>query len=517
MSGSLYACAYAAEFPAQALLRLQPDLHPTDKDLSVGTPGLTTEPVAVLEGQAPEESVCALNGQARRRGAMLGMTRLEAESIGGLKLLARSPESEAAAQTVFLECAAQFSPRVEKVHAEEASEGTACACVLDIAGTERLFGPPEQLAGRLRAALAAAGFRASIAVSANYDAARMKAAAGRGIAVIAAGAEASALEKLPIAALGLAEEHRETFALWGIGTMGELARLPEAALVTRCGTEARRWHALARGAAEHAFQPIEPEFSLEEFCAFETPVEQIDSLLFVGARMIDCLAARAGSRALALASIDVEMKLEGGAMYRRTIRPALPATDRKFLLKLLQLEIGAHPPRAAVRTLRLTAEAGPSSKVQLGLFTPQMPEPSRLDVTLARLKALVGEDRVGAPALEDTHQAGSFRMDAFTLAGGKAAPAAGRPRMALRRVRPPAPVRVVLHASKPAAFRDAENRFEVVAAYGPWRSSGCWWSDGEWDTEEWDVLVTKADGASAACLLIHDRKQNAWRLEAFYD
>ena len=503
MSGTLYACAYAAGFPAQALLRLRPDL--------------ASEPVAVLEGQAPEESVCALNQQARRRGAELGMTRLEAESIGGLKLLARSAEGEATARTVFLECAAQFSPRVEKVNEGEASEGTACACVLDIAGTERLFGPPEQLAGRLRAALARAGFRASIAVSANYDAARMKAAAGRGIAVIAEGAEAGALEKLPIAALGLAEEHAETFALWGIGTLGELARLPEAALVTRCGAEARRWHALARGAAEHAFQPIEPEFSLAEFCAFETPVEQIDSLLFVGARMIDCLAARASSRALALAAMDVEMKLEGDAVYRRAIRPALPTADRKFLLKLLQLEIGAHPPQAAVMALRLTAETGPSSKVQLGLFTPQMPEPSRLDVTLARLKALVGEDRVGAPALKDTHQAGSFRMDALSLAGGKAAPAAGRPRMALRRVRPPAAVRVVLHALKPTAFRDAESRFEVVAAYGPWRSSGCWWSDGEWDTEEWDVLATKVDGAPAACLLIYDRKQSAWRLEAFYD
>jgi len=521
MSGTLYACAYAAEFPAQALLRLRPDL--------------AAKPVAVLEGQAPQESVCALNQQARRRGAALGMTRLEAESIGGLKLLARSAESEAAARTVFLECAAQFSPRIENATEGEASEGTACACVLDIAGTERLFGPPEQLAGRLRAALAGAGFRASIAVSASYDTARMKAAAGRGITVIPEGAEASALEKLPIAALGLAEEHAETFALWGIGTLGELARLPEAELVMRCGAEARRWYALARGAAEHVFQPMEPELSLVEFCAFETPVEQIDSLLFVGARMIDCLAARASSRALALASIDVEMKLEGGEAYRRTIRPALPTADRKFLLKLLQLEIGAHPPQAAVVALALTAEAGQSSKVQLGLFTPQMPEPSRLDVTLARLKALVGEDRVGAPALQDTHQADSFRMEEFSLAGMKSAPAAGRPRMALRRVRPPAAVRVTLSPAlsaffprngsesrerpdaKPVAFRDAESRFEVVAAYGPWRSSGCWWSDGAWDTEEWDVLATKADGAPVACLLTCNRERSAWRLEAFYD
>ena len=65
MSSELYACVHAAEFPAQALLRLRPDLQ--------------REPVAVLEGRAPQETVCAVNQKARLRGAALGMTRLEAE------------------------------------------------------------------------------------------------------------------------------------------------------------------------------------------------------------------------------------------------------------------------------------------------------------------------------------------------------------------------------------------------------------------------------------------------------
>ena len=90
-------------------------------------------------------------------------------------------------------------------------------------------------------------------------------------------------------------------------------------------------------------------------------------------------------------------------------------------------------------------------------------------------------------------------------------------RMALRRVRPPAPLQVVQRAMKPIVFCDAENRFEVTAAYGPWRTSGCWWSGESWDDEEWDVLATAQDGASVACLLVRDRLRNAWRLEAFYD
>jgi protein ImuB len=542
MTGPLYLCASAAEFPAQAVLRLRPELR--------------TQPVAVLEGNPPQQSVRALNVHARRLGAAVGITRLEAEAIPGLQLLTRSSQTEAAARAVFLECAAQFSPRIE-----EASKGTACAVILDIAGTERLFGPPRQLAEWLRRALMAAGFRASIAVSANYHVAQMKAASSRGphrqvfvdgverrgINIISAGEEASALAQLPIAALSLATEHAETLGLWGIRTLGELAALPEADLVARLGPQAAHWRALARGAASHTFQPIEPEFTLEEFCEFEEPVEQLDSLLFVGARMIDCLATRAASRALLLAQLTVRMKLENGTTHERAIRPALPTADRKFLLKLLQLEIGSHPPQAAVIALTLTAQAGQSSTVQLGLFTPQTPEPSRLDVTLARLKALVGDDRVGAPALEDSHRPGSFRMREFSSApcntlqgapsfaqslrtkGGTAQNSIDPPRMALRRVRPPAPVRVAFskksgnsptetaeNTHSPAAFFEGKTRYEITAAYGPWRTSGCWWADA-WNTEEWDVLATTPDGATVACLLACDRARRQWRLEAFYD
>ena len=108
---ALYACAWAAEFPAQALLRLRTDWQ--------------TEPVVVLDGRAPEEWVCSLNRLAERRGAAAGMTRLEAESMLGLRLLKRSAESEAAARAVMLECAAKFSPRIEEARQVRAQRSRA--------------------------------------------------------------------------------------------------------------------------------------------------------------------------------------------------------------------------------------------------------------------------------------------------------------------------------------------------------------------------------------------------------
>jgi protein ImuB len=107
--------------------------------------------------------------------------------------------------------------------------------------------------------------------------------------------------------------------------------------------------------------------------------------------------------------------------HKRVIRPALPSVDREFLLKLLQLEIAAYPPPAEVLSLTFTAEAGQSSQVQLGLFAPQMPEPSRLDGTITRLKVIAGEDRVGSPVLEDSHRSGSFRMEGFAVTGAAVA------------------------------------------------------------------------------------------------
>ena len=324
MNRELYACVHAAELPAQALLRLRPEWR--------------VQPVVVLDGPAAQQTVCALNQHARRRGAALGMTRLDAESLAEMKLLRRSIQAEKVSRSILLECVSQFSPRIEDAlwntlwdEERQAGQATACAFVLDIQGTERLFGPPEQLAQRLRSGLSAAGFHASIAVSANFHSARLIAAHRGGIHVIAAGQEAAMLAGLPLTALdgdaAADADLAEILAQWGIRNLGELAALPEAELMTRLGARARTWSALAQGRATHLFRPIQPALRLEEFYAFETPVAQIDSLLFTIARMIDCLAQRAESRALALATVTALMQLEDGSSHQRAIRPALPSLD----------------------------------------------------------------------------------------------------------------------------------------------------------------------------------------------
>ena len=90
-------------------------------------------------------------------------------------------------------------------------------------------------------------------------------------------------------------------------------------------------------------------------------------------------------------------------------------------------------------------------------------------------------------------------------------------RVSLRRMRPPRPIRMHLDCAKPAFFHDGANRYGVQVAYGPWLTSGCWWSDNQWDREEWDVVATNNLGESIAYLIVHDQLKKQWILDAQYD
>jgi protein ImuB len=498
----VYACIYAKEFPAQALLRLRPELH--DKSC------------VVMEGEPPLQQVSALNAKARALGVVAGMTKVEVDTFSSITTLPRSHKEEAAAKAVLLECAGTFSPRVE-----DRSEDGAFVCVIDIAGTERLFGPPEALAKNLLRCVKALGVMACVAVSSNFYAA-MALAKGMSpqtaVRIVPAGEESAALAPLPVGVLELSEEQAETFSLWGIRTLEMLANLPEKDLIARMGQAGKRLRQLARGEMPHLFQPVESAFALEERMELDSPVELLDSLLFVAGVMLEQLIFRATARVLALASVSITLTLEGGATHSRTVRPALPTNDKQVWIKLLHLDLEAHPPQAAILALALAAEPGDTSKVQLGMFSPQLPEPARLDVTLARIRAIVGEECVGRAVLKDTHEPDGFRLEPFSIPSGKPSEiSAAKPRAAVRQLRPAEAVSITLQSDRPKAFVFRERRYAVERAYGPWLAGGDWWSATLWGWEQWDLVARAQDGALLCCCLVRDLMRDMWQMVALYD
>lgn len=503
----LYACVYAKEFPAQALLRLRPELR--DK------------PCAILEGEPPLQLVCAMNAKARTLGVTHGMTKVELETIPKVAILRRSTIEEEAARIALLECAGTFSPRIE----DRTQDGSFC-CVIDIAGTEKLLGSPAILSGALQSRLRDVGIIGSIAVSTNFHAALCVA---RGICsrsdvmIVPAGEESKALASLPLSVLQLQEQQNETFALWGIRTLGMLAELPEKELIARMGQAGKRYRQLARGECPHFFVPVEASFVLEERMELDTPVEILESLLFAVGVMLEQVTLRATARVLALASVTLSFTLEGGATHSRTVRPALPTNDRQLWIKLLHLDLEAHPPQAAILALTLKAEPGSTSKVQLGLFSPQLPEPMRLDVTLARIRAIVGEENVGCAVLKDTHKPDELNMEPFAVTSSFTAKEAPKnqvnstTRAAVRQLRPAEAATVTLQQSRPQVFTFRGKRYAVEHDYGPWLMAGDWWNAAPWGFEQWDLVARSQDGEMLCCCLVRELVRNRWQMVALYD
>lgn len=498
----LFFCLRVAEFAAQALLRLRPEMR--------------SQPVVVLEGAPPLESVCALNARARHLGITHGLTRAELDSFPDVARLRRSLAEEQSARAALFEAAWNLTPRIE-----ELPEQNALMLALDMCGSERLLGAPQQAARKVYQTVRQVGFVPRLTISANLLAAVcMSRASDKPFRMIPAGHEAAVLAELPLSALPLTPEYAEMFELWGIRTFGELAALPEIDMVARLGQEGRRLWLLARGEHAHLFVPAAPVSALEERMEFDTAVEDLDSLLFVLSRMLAQLVLRASHRALALASIGISLALDGGGTHERTVKPALPLVDRSILLKLLQLDLQAHPPPAGVLAIHLAAEPGVRHEVQTGLFAPSVPEPAQLEVTLARIAALVGEGRVGRPVLTDSHAPESFRMEPFTAHVEQVQRRQELKRctgLAVRRERPPSSIEVHVEGAKPLAFSLDGMLHTIGRAFGPWRRSGQWWSEEVWSREEWDVEATAGDGTRLLALLSHDLLRSCWKLEALYD
>ena len=496
----LYACLYAKEFPAQAVIRLRPELR--------------EQPVVVIEGEPPLQTVCSFNAKARYLGIVRGMTRVELDTFSSLIVLPRSRMEEVSTHAVMLECAGAFSPRVE-----DRTEGSAFLCMIDIAGTEKLLGPPEVLARKLLRRVQVLGVSASLAISRNfYTALSYVRGSSSRIAFIAPGNEGPTLAPLPLKVLDISSEHAETFGLWGIRTLGAVAALPEKELISRIGQEGRRLRQLARGELPHHFVPYEAKFELEERMELDTPVEELEHLLFVVNVMLEQLIVRVTARVLALASITITLSLEGSVRHTRTVRPALPTNDRPLWLKLLQLDLEAHPPQAAIVAATLSAEHGSTSKVQLGLFSPQLPEPMRLDVTLARIRALVGDQCVGSPVLRDTNQPDGFRVEPFKVPSVHSSLSATvSSSAAMRQLRPPERVSITLRDRQPASFSFRDRRYEVEHAYGPWLAEGDWWNRQTWALEQWDLIGRSSDYGMLCCCLVRDLKEQSWYVVTLYD
>ena len=525
-----FACIFVPDFPVEAVLRAAPELR--------------TQSVAVLEGKPPLQKVFATNEKARAIGVESGMTKIQVEPWTELVLRPRSSLQETAAHAALLDCAQSFSPRVEDTAPD--------TVLLDLSGLESLFGSLPKIACEIGRRTSDLGLEANVATAFNPDTAMFAARGFPGVTVIPEGKEAERLGNLPLDVLfpDLAEPEAskstanflETFDLWGVRNLRALCALPEVALSERLGQHGVRLQQLARGLISRTLVPVEPALVFEEAMELDHPLVLLEPLAFLLAHMLDQVCARLAARALAAQELRLQLELDSGfhfvddldchpergvfehsegpmhiaaaasgssatrssratrdsRHFTRTLQLPVPMLDAKVFLKLLQLDLKAHPPGAPILKVHLAAEPAQPRNVQGGLFLPPTPEPEKLELTLARIAGMVGEDKVGSLQLLDSHRPEAFRMQRFSPAEPKGekektndAPSSA-PVTALRMFRPPLRAKVTLHDGKPKHVvcpKRKEIHGQILWMAGPWRSSGGWWEQDGWSRDEWDIAM----------------------------
>jgi len=464
----------------------------------------------------------------------------------------REPVKPSAASTL-LDIAAQFSPRYERHRDDLVS--------IDVSGLERLLGPAEAIGEELRRTAAARGVRLHIAVARSRIAALMIAIARPGVTIVAPGGEQAALASLPIGLLGkcdvgslksdsndqTSDFQRQTLSRWGLKTLGELAALPASDLASRLGRPALAWQAIARGEDTRPLVPMVEEERFDASLELEWPIDGLEPLSFVFTRLLEPLSTRLERRDRGAAVLHVLLRLvtkdvsgTGHEMYTRRLELPTPMRDVRALRTLALLDLESHPPAAAIDRVTIAIDPTPGRVLQHTLFTRAQPAPEQVSTLLARLGALVGQDRIGAPAVVDSYRPGAFAMTAFQTEHGGERGAIHRGERqerkeksdstvsmvsALRRCRQPVPARVAFVDGRPIRVTTDRRGFAggaVVQCAGPWRTSGNWWKSAtpdvrsltsSWNRDEWDVAVS--DGA--VYRIFQDRVTDAWFIDAIVD
>jgi protein ImuB len=517
----LFACIFVPCFAVQAALRAEPEAVRR---------AWNRRPVAVFDGPESLPRIYACNPQAGSEGIEIGATKAQAAQCPGMVLRKRMVQQELAGQDALIDCGLGFSPRVEAT--------AAGVVVLDISGTERIFGPPQKLLRTLADHAARVGFEVHAAAAANPDTALLAARGFSGATVVAMGKERDCLARLPVEVLGLSAEQADIFESWGIRRCGELAALPSVALAERMGQAGLHLQRLARGEIRRALAPVEPPQKFEESLEIEDPVDNLEALGFILNRLLEQVSARLAMRSLATDELRLRLQLdvhedrEVGKEVRvkiadswaRTLKLPVAMEDTRVLLKLLQLDLAQHSPGSAVKGATLEARPARRRYTQAGLFAALAPEPEKLEVTLARIRGVVGKadargrERVGSPEPLNTHQPDDFRVEHFTAAEDKrSAPSERSATVTMSVFRPPLPARVRCHGNTPIHISFGEIAAAVLCAAGPWMTSGNWWKrEEQWRGEEWDIAVQTA-GGMGLYRIFRDLRQNAWFVEGLYD
>jgi DNA polymerase-4 len=289
----------------------------------------------------------------------------------------------------------QFTPLVEPLSIDEA--------FLDVTGSAKLFGPPEEIAKMIkRAVFEEIGITVSAGVAPSKFVAKIASDLRKpdGLTVVPDGEVKAFLAPLPIEKVwGVGKVTQDALALFGVRTIGDLSRLPLEVLERNFGKHGTHLHLLSQGIDD---RDVEVSQEMKSIGHEETFAHDLLDMEVIKTELLS-LATRVSRRMRrhGIAGKTVTLKVKYHNFLQVTRSETLPeVTDdggeifRRCCGLLDKTEVGKRPVRLlGISISHLLAQA---EKRQLSLFQERFPTPKRkrLNLALDSISEKFGEDGI---------------------------------------------------------------------------------------------------------------------------
>lgn len=207
----------------------------------------------LVGGDGPRGVVTAASYEARESGCRSAMPMSQAKRLCPHAQVVGVPgEAIRAASARLFELLGEFSPLVEPVSVDEA--------FVDMTGTERLLGPIDETARRLKCAIRdQLRLNASVGVAPNKFLAKLASDHNKpdGLCIVTADQASDWLAAVPVSRMwGIGRVGEKRMRDRGIRTIGDLRDMPDEWMSTLFGEEADRYRRLSRGIDD---RPVVPD------------------------------------------------------------------------------------------------------------------------------------------------------------------------------------------------------------------------------------------------------------------
>ena len=268
----------------------------------------------------------------------------------------------------------RFSPLVEPLSLDEA--------FVDVTGSTRLFGPPEEIAKKIKQQVVAeTGLTASAGVAPTKFIAKIASDIQKpdGLTIVPEGKVKEFLGPLPIEKLwGVGERTRKTLAHLGVETIGDLGRVPLELLDRKMGKHGLHLSLLAQGVDE---REVETERQVKSIGHEETYREDI----------LDMTMAR---RVLLSLATKVAKRLRGHGFVGKTVTLKVKYHDFVQITRSVTLQEPTDDGREIFQSCCDLLSKTEASKRPVRLFGISL---SQLDLADKERQLALFEQRRGAP------------------------------------------------------------------------------------------------------------------------